>query len=102
MKNALIVGATGFGGLGLIEILLRHKGFTIKQLIARKDTGNKISEVFPHLEGFCDMYVQSTEEIDYNDIDIAFFQLLIKPVCNLFNHFTREIFRSLILAVTSG
>lgn len=73
MKRALIVGATGFGGLGLIEILLRHKGFEIAQLVARKDVGKKISEVFPHLEGFCDMMVQSPEDINYNDIDIAFF-----------------------------
>ncbi|GAB4221376.1 MAG: N-acetyl-gamma-glutamyl-phosphate reductase [Spirochaetota bacterium] len=73
MKKALIVGATGFGGLGLIEILLRHKGFQITQLVARKDVGKKISEVFPHLEGFCDMPVQSPEEINYDDIDIAFF-----------------------------
>ncbi len=73
MKKALIVGATGFGGLGLIEILLRHKGFQIAQLVARKDVGKKISEVFPHLEGFCDLPVQSPEEINYNDIDIAFF-----------------------------
>ncbi len=73
MKKALIVGATGFGGLGLIEILLRHKGFEIAQLVARKDVGKKISEVFPHLEGFCDLMVQSPEDINYDDIDIAFF-----------------------------
>lgn len=87
MKNALIVGATGFGGLGLIEILLRHNGFKIKQLIARKDTGKKISEVFPHMEGFCDMYVQSTEEIDYNDIDIAFFSTPDKAGMQLIQSF---------------
>jgi len=73
MKNALIIGATGFGGLGLIEILLRHKGFNIKQLIARRDTGKPISEIFPHLKGFCDNIIQTPEDIDYNDIDIVFY-----------------------------
>lgn len=73
MKNALIVGATGFGGLGLIEILLRHPGITIQQLIARRDVGMRINEVFPHLTGFCELPVQGTDEINFSDIDIAFF-----------------------------
>ncbi len=73
MKNALIVGATGFGGLGLIEILLRHPGITIRQLIARRDVGMRINEVFPHLTGFCELPVQSNDDIDFSDIDIAFF-----------------------------
>ncbi len=73
MKNALIVGATGFGGLGLIEILLKHPEFNIKQLIARKDSGKRLSDIFPHMKGYCDMPVDSPHEIDFNDIDIAFF-----------------------------
>jgi N-acetyl-gamma-glutamyl-phosphate reductase len=73
MKNAIIVGATGFGGLGLIEILLRHPEFKIKQLAARKDVGKRIDEVFPHLNGFCDLMVESPEAINYSGIDIAFF-----------------------------
>lgn len=73
MKKALVVGATGFGGLGLIEILLRHPQIEIKQLVARRDVGKRIHEVFPHLTGFCELPVQGNEEIDYNNIDIAFF-----------------------------
>ncbi len=73
MKNAVIIGATGFGGLGLIEILLKHPGFTIKQLIARKDCGKRLSDVFPHMTGHCDIMVDSPEAIDYSGIDIAFF-----------------------------
>ncbi len=72
MKKATIIGATGFGGLGLIEILLNHPGFKIHQLVARKDTGKPVSAVFPHLKGSCDLQVASSEEIDY-DTDIAFF-----------------------------
>ncbi|NMB65654.1 MAG: N-acetyl-gamma-glutamyl-phosphate reductase [Spirochaetes bacterium] len=90
MKKALIVGATGFGGLGLIEILLRHKGFQIAQLVARKDVGKKISEVFPHLEGFCDMPVQSPEEINYDDIDIAFFSTPDKAGMQMIHTFYKK------------
>lgn len=72
MKRVTIVGATGFGGMGLIDILLRHPGFTVKQLIARKDTGIPVSSVFPHLQGWCDMKVDSPDMIDY-DTDLVFF-----------------------------
>ncbi|MCX8123296.1 MAG: N-acetyl-gamma-glutamyl-phosphate reductase [Spirochaetes bacterium] len=90
MKKALIVGATGFGGLGLIEILLRHKGFKIAQLVARKDVGKKISDVFPHLEGFCDMIVESPEEIHYDDMDIAFFSTPDKAGMQLIHEFYKR------------
>ncbi len=73
MKKALVVGATGFGGLGLIEILLRHPGIEIKQLVARRDAGAAISAVFPHLRGYCDLVVEPPENIDYEGVDIAFF-----------------------------
>ncbi|MDR3238236.1 MAG: N-acetyl-gamma-glutamyl-phosphate reductase [Spirochaetia bacterium] len=72
MKRATIVGATGFGGLGLIEILLRHPEFSIKQLIARKDVNIPVSNVFPHLKGLCDMRVDPAEKAGF-DTDIAFF-----------------------------
>ncbi len=73
MKKAVIIGATGFGGLGLIEILLKHPNITINQLIARKDTGKKINEIFPHLSGYIDLIIEDLDELNYNNIDIAFF-----------------------------
>lgn len=72
MKQALVVGATGFGGLGLIEILTRHPHIAIKQLVARRDAGRPISEVFPHLRGVCDLMVEPAEEMKTDGIDIAF------------------------------
>ena len=62
MKNVIIIGATGFGGLGLIELLTGHPDFSISQLIARKDTGIPVSNVFSHLKGFCDYTVYIYDE----------------------------------------
>jgi N-acetyl-gamma-glutamyl-phosphate reductase len=90
MKNALIVGATGFGGLGLIEILLRHPSITIKQLVARRDVGMRINGVFPHLTGFCELPVQGNDEIDYSNIDIAFFSTPDRAGMTLIEHFTKR------------
>jgi N-acetyl-gamma-glutamyl-phosphate reductase len=90
MKKALIVGATGFGGLGLIEILLRHPGIRIKQLVARKDAGVPVSKVFPHLKGYCDMLVEAPENIDYNEVDIAFFSTPDRAGMTLIKEFHRH------------
>ena len=71
MKNALIVGATGFGGLGLIDILTKHPGIRISGLAAL-DHGIKISDMYPHLRGICDLYVKSPEDINTDNTDIVF------------------------------
>ncbi|MFN8559550.1 MAG: N-acetyl-gamma-glutamyl-phosphate reductase [Dehalococcoidia bacterium] len=58
MVRAQIVGATGYGGLGMTELLLRHPQITITSLLAKQDVGKPVSAVYPHLRGFCDMVVQ--------------------------------------------
>ena len=72
MKNAAIIGATGFGGLGLIDLLTAHPGINIKSLSAL-DHGEKISDMYHHLKGVCDLIVKHPDEADLDDIDIAFF-----------------------------
>lgn len=54
-KKIKLVGATGYGGLGLIELVNRHPEFEISCAIATQDTGRRISEVWPYLEGYCDL-----------------------------------------------
>jgi len=72
MKRATILGAAGFGGAGLIEILTRHPKFSIKQLIEKRDIGIPISGIFPHLRGSCDLTLDPPDKIDF-DTDIVFF-----------------------------
>lgn len=71
MKNALIIGATGFGGLGLIDILSKHPEIKISELAAI-DHGKKISGMYPHLGGICDLDVKSPDKINIDNIDIVF------------------------------
>lgn len=87
MKKAIIVGATGYGGLGLIEILRRHPGIEIKQLIARKEVGLPIDSVFPHLKGFIDMQIQAADNIDFSGLDIAFFSTPDRAGMSLIRNF---------------
>ncbi|MEG1479635.1 MAG: N-acetyl-gamma-glutamyl-phosphate reductase [Kiritimatiellia bacterium] len=55
MVKVKVVGATGYGGIGLIELLAQHPEAQITALVARENVGQKISELYPHLEGFCDL-----------------------------------------------
>ena len=71
MKKAIIIGATGFGGLGLIDLLVKHPEIQIADLAA-VDYGKKISEMYPHLTGICDLEVKSPDSINTEDIDIVF------------------------------
>ena len=56
-----LVGATGYGGLGMIELLLQHPQFEIASLIARDDAGRRIDEVYPHLTRRCELPVQAPD-----------------------------------------
>ena len=55
MVKVKIIGATGYGGIGLIELLKQHPEAEITALVAREDVGKRISDIYPHLEGFCDL-----------------------------------------------
>ncbi|MCK9487140.1 MAG: N-acetyl-gamma-glutamyl-phosphate reductase [Dehalococcoidia bacterium] len=72
--RAQLVGATGYGGLGILELLLQHPHFQVSTLIARDDAGKRIDEVYPHLAGRCDLVVQSSDEVAVGeDCDVVIF-----------------------------
>jgi N-acetyl-gamma-glutamyl-phosphate reductase len=55
MKKVKVIGAGGYGGVGIVELLLNHPEFEINCLVAKTETGMSISELYPHLKGFCDL-----------------------------------------------
>lgn len=74
MLSAQIVGATGYGGLGILELLLGHPQFEVASLVAREDAGRRIDEVYPHLTGRCGLVVQGVDEAAIGaDCDIVIF-----------------------------
>jgi N-acetyl-gamma-glutamyl-phosphate reductase len=62
MIRVKVVGATGYGGVGITELVLQHPEAKLVSLIAREDVGQPISKVYPHLEGFCDLPVLATDD----------------------------------------
>ena len=72
--RAQIVGATGYGGLGMLELLLGHPWFEIAGLMARDDAGRRIDEVYPHLAGRTALTVEAPDDDRIGrDCDIVIF-----------------------------
>ncbi len=72
--KAGIIGAAGYGGIGLTELLINHPFVTIGALIDKYDIGKPISELYPHLRGFCDLPIFDVSDPDCpDDFDVVFF-----------------------------
>lgn len=74
MVTVKIVGATGYGGVGILELLLQHPEAKVVSLVAREDVGQTIDKVYPHLTGFCNLPVLATDDPRaLEPVDIVFF-----------------------------
>ena len=62
MIKVKVIGATGYGGIGITELLVQHPEARLVALIAREDVGQPISHVYPHLTGFCDVPVLAPDD----------------------------------------
>ncbi|MBW1678894.1 MAG: Gfo/Idh/MocA family oxidoreductase, partial [Deltaproteobacteria bacterium] len=73
MIRARIVGAGGFGGANIIELLIAHPGAEIVSLVDIDGVGESISNQHTHLKGFCDALVESPDSVKWDDsIDVVF------------------------------
>ncbi len=61
MITAKIIGAGGYGGVGILELLLSHPEVEVKTLISPGSTGQNIASLHPHLEGFCNLDIIDAE-----------------------------------------
>ncbi|NCD33300.1 MAG: N-acetyl-gamma-glutamyl-phosphate reductase [Spartobacteria bacterium] len=73
-KRAKIVGASGYGGIGIIELLLKHPEVDISCLVSVQDVGQPISKLYPHLSGFCDQVIVAVDDPQAREpFDVVFF-----------------------------
>ncbi len=74
MIKAKVVGAGGYGGVGITELLLRHPQAKIACLVDVTDVGTPMSGLYPHLAGFCDMPIVAPDSADAKQpVDVVFF-----------------------------
>ncbi len=86
-----IVGASGYTGLELVKILLKHKQVEIKHLAVRREPLPVYSEIFPELKSLCDI---KCSEINADkiceDSDVIFFALPHKVSMTLIPDFVNK------------
>jgi len=77
MINAAVCGITGYTGLELIRILLRHPKVSIKALTARLERPTKISDIYPEFKSRLDIVCQALKpaELVKKNIDVIFLAL---------------------------
>ncbi len=72
MVKVKLVGAGGYGGVGAAEIFARHQDAGLVALVDIVDVGKKISELYPHLTGTCDLEISDAKHDDVQ-ADVVFF-----------------------------
>ncbi|PPI88021.1 N-acetyl-gamma-glutamyl-phosphate reductase [Candidatus Pantoea edessiphila] len=77
MLNTLIIGASGYAGIELVNILSRHSHINIVALLVSDnslDIGKSLSEVHPRMKNIIDLPLQSVKNIPNwkNKIDLVF------------------------------
>ncbi|MBN1654780.1 MAG: N-acetyl-gamma-glutamyl-phosphate reductase [Deltaproteobacteria bacterium] len=73
MIKVKVVGAGGYGGVGIIELLLEHPETVISALVDVENVGVSIAELYPHLDGFCDLTLLDPASADaQQQVDVVF------------------------------
>jgi N-acetyl-gamma-glutamyl-phosphate reductase len=74
MLKVKVVGSSGYGGVGITELLLKHPETEIACLVSPSDAGRTMSEVYPHLAGWCDLPIVAPDDPSaQQDFDVVFF-----------------------------
>lgn len=74
MITAKVIGAGGYGGVGITELLLQHPEVELKTLVAKTDVGIPMSTLYPHLSGYCDLPILAPDDPEAEQpADITFF-----------------------------
>ncbi|MBA4388083.1 MAG: N-acetyl-gamma-glutamyl-phosphate reductase [Verrucomicrobia bacterium] len=73
MVKVKIVGAGGYGGVGITELLLQHPKAKIGALVDVENAGTQIAKVYPHLTGFTDLVILDPADPKANEaFDVVF------------------------------
>jgi N-acetyl-gamma-glutamyl-phosphate reductase len=60
-----VIGAGGYAGINLISLLLRHPETELVWVVSEEaHQGKRISELFPHLTGICDLKCQTLDAVE--------------------------------------
>ncbi|MBC7750851.1 MAG: N-acetyl-gamma-glutamyl-phosphate reductase [Candidatus Saccharibacteria bacterium] len=68
-----IVGGTGYTGVELVRLLVRHPAVGIKVLTSRTEAGTRVDAMFPSLRGLTDIQFSANAADELAECDVVFF-----------------------------
>lgn len=73
MIKVKVVGAGGYGGVGISELLIAHPEAEISALVDVENVGMALSDLYPHLTGHCDYPIVDPGSPEAGqDVDVVF------------------------------
>lgn len=68
-----IIGGTGYTGVELLRLLVRHPEVELRAITSRKEAGMPVAEMFPNLRGKVGLKFVEPENAGLEQCDVAFF-----------------------------
>ena len=68
-----IVGGTGYTGVELLRLLLRHSQVQVRLLTSRTEAGKRVADMFPNLRGHTDLEFSDLDIEQLKQCDVVFF-----------------------------
>ena len=68
-----IVGGTGYTGVELVRLLVRHPAAEIRVLTSRTEAGTRVDAMFPSLRGLTDLKFSANTADELAECDVVFF-----------------------------
>ena len=73
MISVGIVGGTGYTGVELLRLLLRHPNVKVNVLTSRTEAGRRVDDIFPSLRGHTDLCYSDLNIEELKQCDVVFF-----------------------------
>jgi N-acetyl-gamma-glutamyl-phosphate reductase len=72
MTRVGIIGGTGYTGVELIRLLVRHPHAELLVITSRAESGRRVSEIFPSLRGVCELEFSKPDSDSFSQCDVVF------------------------------
>jgi len=73
MIKAGIVGATGYTGIELMQLIVKHPEAELMTVTSRAEAGRPVRDLFPAMRGLVDLDYSDPDNANLSDCDVVFF-----------------------------